>query len=158
MPKSLEATPSFPFLHSEHTPKINRKNASNQIGMNSNPTKVKTSASKLSQDDSCKIDETHSGTKCAPQNRNPFLYGINKHGKINEITTRICKYLEKLKIIWQNQRGNRNPFVQILVFQREKEEKRRGRERWGRKCAGERDGEENGQLCGEENEKMRIRG
>ena len=52
-PKSLKATPSIPFLHSEHTPKINRpdrrekKNASNQIGMNSNPMKVKTSASKF---------------------------------------------------------------------------------------------------------------
>jgi hypothetical protein len=106
--------------------------------MNSNPMKVKTSASKFQQDDSCKIDETHSGTKCAPQNQNPFLYRINEHGKIDEIRTHSCRYLEKLKIIRQNQRQNQNPFVQMLVFQREKKE--RDVEENGRV----RDGEENG--------------
>jgi hypothetical protein len=52
--------------------------------MNSNPMKVKTSTSKFQQDDSCNIDETHSGTKCALQNRNPFLYRINKHEKLTK--------------------------------------------------------------------------
>jgi hypothetical protein len=37
--------------------------------------------------------------------------------------------------------------LQMLVFEKRK---RRGRERWGRKRVGERDWEENGQLCGEE--------
>ena len=56
----------------------------------------------------------------------------------------------RLKIIRKNRRRNQNPFVQILVFQRENEEKRK---RKGREEE-ERDGEENGQLCSEENEKM----